>query len=209
MSVILEALQKARVDDPAPGPAASRVVDVHPARGVKLRNETPRRLLWLVSSVMILMVVGGAGAAAFYWVMEHRNQFSFGLKPQPVSSGAAPTATLPVPRKSQPSELPQPVALQSAPPVALQSAPPLAAVPSQVALPPPPVAAATPAPAPATPFSLGTILCGEGNDCTAMVNGRTVHRGDQVKDHRVVEITSTEVRLQRGTETPVVLSLSR
>jgi hypothetical protein len=68
-----------------------------------------------------------------------------------------------------------------------------------------PTAVATPA----NPFSLGTILCGDAHDCSAMINGHTVHRGEMIKDYRVIEITTTQVRLQRGSEAPIVLSLFR
>jgi hypothetical protein len=222
MSVILEALQKAHVTDAKVGPAATRVVDVAPPRGVKLRPTSPAQVVWLLTSLLILGVVAAAGITAFYWIVKHRDQFTFGVIQRPVTEQSSLQAQPPQ-RSTNLSELPQPVALETVKAIPV--------LPSQVALPPPPVVgqlatAGTAAPAsqavqrggqtvvavdrtPAAPFSLGTILCGDGNDCSAMINGRTVHRGEMVKEHKVLEITPTEVRLQRGNEPPVVLSLAR
>lgn len=221
MSVILEALQKAHTSDGKRSPSESRVVDVRPANGVKIKTGSSLRVVWLCVSVLILLLVGAAGAGAFYWVMEHRSQFTFGFSPVP----ASPAAPARVPRLAEervqksvepakPADLP--------PPVPIQTVAQLPAVSTQ-ALPPPPVApnvaapaaaaiapAASPAAVASAPlFSLGTILCGDGNDCAAIVNGKTLHRGEMIKEHRVMDITATEVRLQHNTEPPIVLSLLR
>ena len=217
MSVILEALQKARTDDPREG-NASRVVDVRPANGVTMRRPSALRAIWLVTSLVILLVVASAGTGAFYWVISHREQFSFGIRPRASEPASSLSQS---PAQPTPAVVATPLVADLPPPVPMQSVVPTPAAPSQAALPPPPVGATTavaasPNPAvsvatatPANPFSLGTILCGDANDCSAVVNGRTLHRGEMYKEFRVMEITSTEVRLQRGTEAPVVLSLLR
>jgi cytoskeletal protein RodZ len=237
MSVILEALQKANTGDADRTGSITRGVDVRPTSKLKLKPESPVRLIALIGSFVIVLIVGAAGAAAFYWVIEHRAQFTFGFNPTPVTaaapgSDAKPTQaspanaadTQPKPATSPGADLPPPVPLQVA--AAAPAAAALPAVPvSTQALPPPPVgqaasqsgqppvanaAASAPSPAaPANPFVLGTILCGEANDCSAMINGRTLHRGEMIKDHRVTEITSTQVKLQRGVEEPITLSLFR
>lgn len=224
MSVILEALQKAHTTDGKRTSAESRVVDVRPANGVKIRPASPLRMVWLCISFFVLVLVGAAGAGAFYWVLEHRNQFTFGFapaavtpavavvpSPAPAASDANPNPAQPVnnPESAKTADLPPPVPIQAvAQPTAV----------STQALPPPPVAApaatqagaaGNPAPTAAAPFALGTILCADGNDCAAIVNGKTVHRGDMIREHRVIEITSTEVRLQHNAEPPIVLSLFR
>jgi hypothetical protein len=228
VSVILEALQKAHTTDGKRTSAESRVVDVRPANGVKIRPASPLRIVWLCISFLLLLVVGAAGAGAFYWVLEHRSQFTFGFSPVAVAPTVAPPAQAqadtPGPKQIVSSSATIPETAKSAdlpPPVPIQAVAQPTAVSTQ-ALPPPPVgapaavgaatqsaAAGNVSPTPASLFALGTILFGDGNDCAAIVNGKTVHRGDMIKEHRVVDITSTEVRLQRNTEPPVVLSLFR
>jgi hypothetical protein len=209
-------------------------------------HKSPFRIVWLLMSFMILLFVGAAGAAAFYWVLQHRDNFSlFGLTPPNARVSVPVAAAQPVNGETAPTAAANETAAELPAPVALEAVKRPAATPSLAYLPPPPVPAAAVAqpvaaqsvqtqagaaqlasslagpaaaaavqvgasasPTPA-PFALGTILCGDAHDCSAVVNGHTVHRGEVIRDFRVIEITTTQVRLQRGSEAPIVLSLFR
>lgn len=227
MSVILDALHKARQEHEEGSYSTSRAVDVaRPSYSlVKSQRSTLRAfLLFSVGSLGVVVALLTVGLGWWWFGMGGRNsaitemvwpgRFVQSIPAVPVVPTPSSAALVPV-------DLPPPVPLSSLPAQAKSggSEPAAAALPgsagsaaavatlipqekSQAAT-TSGVAAGEPAP---FAFRLGTILC-DGTDCSASLNGRTVRAGDTVREHKVISVTATEVTLQRADEPVIVLSL--
>jgi len=214
MSVILEALRKARHDYEEPGYSGTRVVDV-PRPTPHLAPE-PRRgsrlllLMFLLSSFLLVALL--AGGLTWWYFGPGGRSLALG---DMMSAATSPQRAVPPPGGHQlaAGAMLQPAAIPAVAGVAPVDLPPPVPI---TALPPPvvtsqqaaPAAAQAPAaPAAASPeLKLGTILC-DGADCSAIVNNRTVRVGDSIRGYRVAAITGSEVTLERKGEAPLVLSL--
>jgi hypothetical protein len=218
MSVILDALQRARRDDHRHSGTTSSAVEVaRPAPRIIVEQKSGRLILTAVL-LTFFMVWLFAAAGVLYWFFYYK----------PSEAAAAKMAALqnPVPAAPvQPTAAPVTTAAQ---PVAQ---PPLA-IPSAVELPPPVPISSLPAnsspgaqvtyarqentsnaaPTGASEAAkeqklvLGTIMC-DVADCAAMINGRTVRHGQKIMGYTVLDVTATEVTLRRGNEEPIYLSL--
>jgi hypothetical protein len=220
MSVILDALQRARRDDHRHASTTSNAVEVsRPAPRIIVEQKSGRLILTAVL-LTFFMVWLFAAAGVLYWFFYYK----------PSSEAAA--------AKLAAQQIPAP-AVQAAPvaaPVTMAAQPvvqPPLAIPSAVELPPPvPItslpansssgaqvtysrqenagsAAINGASAAATKeqkLVLGTIMC-DVADCAAMINGRTVRHGQSIMGYTVLDVTATEVTLRRGNEEPIYLSL--
>lgn len=228
MSVILDALQKARTDrrknqdEPHPNSVA-RVLEpvVVPAAGA---TATPpaRGRQWLLPVLVILVVLLLAACAGVAYVLLFTQvQKLAASAPAPageikqpalageaaVAGATAGEATLPVapPPGTSPAAINGQPAAANVPLVspALPPPAPLSELPIQ----PPATAAAgaaTAGAAAAAPdFKLGSIVC-EGVDCIAHLNSRTVRVGDQVRQYRVAQINNTSLVLQGPTPGDVI-----
>lgn len=249
MSVILDALHKAREDRGDAHHLTSRVVDMPRQAPLLVKNtRSPWRSLFLLASLgSLLIMVVVLAAAAWWWFGDSGRRTRVGdliastfqgsamaKSPAPAEPPAAATSLVQT-AAMVPVDLPPPVALNALPvqAPAVVPTPPTASVPAapQVA-PGVPVQAAPPAVAPvqsaaltasavgtpaasgqvaaasAPAWRLGTIMCDDGQDCAAVVNGRTVRVGDVVREHKVMAVTATDVTLQHGGDAPLVLSLT-
>lgn len=190
MSVILDALQKARTDrrkrqDETHPNSVARVLDpgVAPPPPVNVAAPQGGSRTWLialpvvVAVICLLALIGGAFFLLYDQVRDLNSTSAVTKteadKPEPVS--AAPVAAV----------MPTPVPLSELP---VQTPAPAAVVPVA------PAPAVAPAAAPAS-IKLGSIVC-EGDDCIANLNGRSVKVGDKVKNYTVTEITPSSVTLQ-------------
>lgn len=212
MSVILDALHKARGDKGRGGKSESqphsvaRVLDHGAAPGVVDFNgdrPMPRRRGRLGTSLVtfgllcLIALVGGG----FYLLYEQVRR----LEQKTVLQAVTEPATVPV----QAESLLQTSPLDVAPPTTLPTPLPLSDLPVQ---PPAGTGAAAAAPAaeetaavsvqqPAVErpqFKLGSIVC-EAGLCVASLNGKSVRVGDEIRGYNVLEITETAVSLKSAT----------
>lgn len=225
MSVILDALHKARHENEEASYSTSRAVDVARPSYSLVKDQ---RSLW--RSLLLVLIGGSCVAVAllfvglgWWWFSSGEpgaalmKRFSLGRFVRPIAT--APTLASTPSSALVPVDLPPPVPLSSLPVqtalVANQASPPAL---QQTAATAGATLIAQNGSQPATtsglvaeqptpfPFRLGTILCDE-MDCSASLNGRTVRAGDTVREHKVISVTATEVTLQRANEPVIVLSL--
>lgn len=209
MSVILDALHKARSDRspaaPADGAAheqaVARVVDAAtiatpPIPAVPAPSRMRQWLLpvAVIAALLAIFALVAAGLLLLYKEIRH--------SAAEITQRAAAPAEASAPPALAPSQ--QFVGV----PVIMPTPMPLSELPVQA----PPASPADTA-APATPaltaadFTLGSIVC-ENNDCLASLNGRSVRRGDTIKGYVVTEITPSGLKLkQAGGSTELTLSL--
>ncbi len=233
MSVILDALHKARGDKRGPQlegrpENVARVLDAGVASEAMLDNHhggsarRGRRSIWMVAVAVVfcagclLLVI--AGAFFFLYMQGKRLEENRVVERGDGVQGAAVVSNRPPVMASAGSNadieaarvLEMGLALPSVP--ALPTPLPLSDLPVQ---PPVPVAgvdpaaaagqmasnavqgtrAAAPVSANAAAFKLGSIVC-ENEDCLASLNGRTVREGDDIRQYRVLRITSKDVTLK-------------
>lgn len=253
MSVILDALHKARSDKRNPQPetqpnSVARVLDAGAASEAMLdahdggaagrgRGGRSGRGGWVVvlsvffGLACLSALVGGAFFLLYYQGKRLEESRIVGTKTSEAGGSIAPVNTgipvingtdalasseaaqiletglaLPtVPSLPTPlplSDLPvQPPARAAAAAVTVEVAPqqPAAAIvaPAVAGTASAPVVAAAPS------FKLGSIVC-DNNDCLASLNGRTIRVGDEIRQYRVLRITSKEVTLKSITGNDVV-----
>ena len=219
MSVILDALQKARTDrrknqvEPHPNSVA-RVLEPE-VHGSADMVALPRRKSWLVPVSLIfgLICLLALAGGAFFLLYDQVRQLNApakvttpGVANVPASASAeAVNAELAVAAGAVPTPSATPVPLQDLPvqPPAAVAGPAAVAAPAggvSIDVAPPGASSASasvPAAAPAASaaLKLGSIVC-EADDCIAHVNGRTVRVGDQIKNYTVTQITADSVTLQ-------------
>jgi hypothetical protein len=237
MSTILEALQKARRDNPIDH--VPSLLD-SPAVRVRRRRRWLRRVVWAVLTMVLIAAVGsGAVFLARHYGLLQRSTIYVVASPPPVIPAAAPAQSIPaladpisVITLSQPTPvattmitISDPAPRPAVPQVAAAQSTPLsdaveAAMRSSVDLPTPvPISQLDPhvegslvsrdgkvkVPVSKNGFVLGTIIC-EGDKCIALVNGTAVRAGRTYGDFKVLEITPTEVVVQRQGENPITLT---
>jgi len=206
MSVILDALHKARTDrrknhsESNPNSVARVLEPVVAPPEAPLRPEKQRggsgwmlALTILLIFVCVLVLAGGA----FFLLYDQMRRLEPVATMQPVQASevnsaatmpAVPAAALatPLPLSELPVQTPAPViAPVEAPAAAVAVAPTAAAV------------------NPADSFKLGSIVC-EENDCIANLNGRSVRVGDRVRNYQVIAITPSDITLQGSAPTDVI-----
>jgi len=193
MSVILDALHKARTDrrknqsESNPNSVARVLEPVVAMPEAPARSEKRGGGGWMLALTILLVFVcllvlaGGA----FFLLYDQMRRL------EPVATAQQPV---------QPPVANNGVAMPAVPAAALATPLPLSELPVQTPSPvsaPAAVVAVAPTAAvnPADNFKLGSIVC-EANDCIAHLNGRSVRVGDRLKNYQVIEITPTDLTLQ-------------
>ena len=204
MSVILDALHKARTDrrknqsEPNSNSVARVLEPVVAAPEAPIRPEKQRggsgwmlALTILLVFVCLLVLAGGA----FFLLYDQMRR----LEP------AATAQTVPASNADASLALPQVPAAALVTPLPLAELPVQTPVPSVVPATPAvaPAAVVAPTVTPAESMKLGSIVC-EANDCIANLNGRSVRVGDRVRNYQVIEITPSAITLQGSTPTDVL-----
>ncbi len=221
MSVILDALQKAR------GDRHKNQVEPHPNSVARVLEPTvagapeppPRHaggwllaVFIIIGSILLLALAGGAFYLLYDQVRRLQPQAAVTtapiVPPAATDPGAIATPSLEAELAVSPGALPPPLPLSDLPiqpPAAASAGAPGAGTELPVSGPAVAAPSTTYAPAQAAPaapaataapqFKLGSIVC-EDNVCMALINGRTVRQGDRVKDYVVTEITDKGVTLK-------------
>jgi hypothetical protein len=220
MSVILEALQKARSDrkiKAATESATARVLEPQVNGPVMVTSASGRAGVegaragsgrtWvlavavIMSLVLLLCLIGG-----MFWLLYDQVRRVNTVATSPASTTAvAPVVAGPTGALPGAVPLPTPLPVQELPvepPAPAAAAAGDAAVIVEEAK---PAAAATASPA-AAEFVLGSIVC-EAGDCLASLNGRSVRVGDVVKGWTVIEISTSALVLQNASGEQRSLSL--
>lgn len=202
MSVILDALQKARGDKKNKEPqknSTARVLEPNiTSRPMVVRDGGVGRTLLTVFLTAVIVVVLMTVCGVIYYLYNRLNDVE--QKAAVVQVGnvqqAAPAAIAPaVVQAVAPTPFPTPLPEADLPVEGIRST----AVQTAT------VTDANPAVA-KKEFTLGSIIC-ENDDCLASINNQTVRTGDVVRGYKVIEINSTGVTLQNGNNEPIVLSL--
>ena len=218
MSVILDALQKARADrrknqaETHPNSVAKVLEPAlnGPGENASIRKANGKGWIVPVSIIFGVLCLLALAGGAFFMLYDQIRRME-----KPV----APTQHAVQPNDSgQPVSTAQPLSTQASPvvaapsnstPASLSTPVPLADLPVQTPAPPSdlPAAAAGAVPTPAG-LKLGSIAC-EANedDCIAHINGRIVKVGDRVKQFQVMKITADAVILRGNSGDVVTLSL--
>ncbi len=197
MSVILDALHKARADrrpGNTTGPHEQAVAKVLDAAAVDAAA-TPvvKRSsfhVWLLAFgiIMGLLVFFVLAAGAFVLIYQQLKEIGGSVTSAAVVSNNPPADSLQAASFAMAAPhaeaLPTPIPLSDLP---VQS-------PAAIAAPPAVAEAATPS-LTAADFTLGAIAC-ENGDCIATLNGRTARRGDVFKGYEVVAIDEISVQLK-------------
>lgn len=223
MSVILDALQKARRERLQEGYDHYQLLDQPSGRGRRRHGYTVRLIGYVLLVLMLSALCLGGGY--MLWSHLHGGRIQAVSGPTPQSPGAAPSA-VPAGATPGPAEVHfsdgtvirmsggAPAASPKSgtataqirngqdlpPPVPLSELGPEA----EKSLPPPPSGPRVRPAAASEPFALGAILYDE-NQRMAIVNGQTVQEGRTYGDFRVLKITPSEVVVQRQGERPTTL----
>jgi hypothetical protein len=204
MSVILDALHKARGDKSGGDNQSRTVARVVEAQRVSADLNAPPKLapsrMWIPLAIVfgaILMLVLVAGILYFLFVRLQQLDARDKMIPAPAAVTIVATpAVAPAPAIVPP--LPTPLPLQDLPVAGKVATEPMVTFSDP--------GTAKPAVAPEKLFVLGSIVC-ENNDCLALINGHTAHVGDVMKGYKITAIGPSSVTLTSPSGEAVNLSL--
>jgi hypothetical protein len=225
MSLINDALKRAKQAQDQAGPPTPPPLQFRPAEPAPAANRGPGVMLYVVVALVVVILLAGA-----WYAMHSRSQKPGGSEvvkpvaaanttpgsrmPDPSASAPAPTpAQVAPPIEPKPAGTPSPATpapvQASAPVKAVSESPVAATTPTVASAPNPasvpiPAATAPPTPPPPPPLPRLQAIVFHPTRPSAIISGKTVFVGDKVGELRVAAIERDSVTLSGGGKTNVL-----